>query len=293
MRRGVVACCFAFGLAAAAGCRERPAWAAADWVPAVAPERILAASVFASEVMLAIAPRERLAGVHLLAADPRYSLVTAEAVGLPLVGAEPEQLLAQRPDLVLCDPFTKPETLALLGAAGVPVVVTGEAGSFADIAANVRRLGRLGHCAPAAEALVAAMEQRLAALAARATAVSAWRVVNLDGGLHTYGRGSLFAAMLTAAGARAEAQERGVGPFRKLDVETLLAWQPDALVIASDGDEGGPPAWLAQYPGLSLLRCVQQRRFVFVPGRLLFTTSHRLVEAAELVQRALLQRGKP
>src|SRR5678815_1583931 len=102
------------------GCRQAKPRHAPDWRPAAPPQRIVAASVFATEVLLAIAPRERIAAVHVLAADPRYSLVVAEANGLPLVGAEPEQLLAAAPDLVLCDAFTRPETLALLSAADVP-----------------------------------------------------------------------------------------------------------------------------------------------------------------------------
>src|SRR6187200_46151 len=83
----------------AAGCREQRPWSSPDWRPALPPQRIVAASVLAAEVLLAIAPRERIAAVHVLAADPVFSLVAAQARALPLVGAEPEQLLAARPDL--------------------------------------------------------------------------------------------------------------------------------------------------------------------------------------------------
>ena len=286
----------AVGLLLCPGCRETPAWAAPDWRPATPPRRIVAASLLATEVLLAIAPRDRIAGVHVLALDPSFSLVVEAAQGLPTVGAEPEQLLAVQPDLVICDAYTRPETLALLSAASVPVVVTGDASDFDGIAANLLRIGRLCHLESAAEQLVAQMTGRLAALSRNASTVAAWRVINLDGGLHTYGRGSLFAALLGAAGAMPMAVERGVGPFRKIDVETLLAWQPDALVIAADGAAGaadGLPGWIRQYPGLSLLHCVAAGRLVRVPGPLLNTTSHRLVEAAELVQRELQRWGKP
>ena len=99
------------------------------------------------------------------------------------------------------------------------------------------------------------------------------------------------AAVVQAAGARCEAVERGVGPFRKLDAEALLGWQPDALVV--NGDGGGMPTWIAQHPALPLLRCVARGRVLAVPGPLFNTTSHRLVEAAEFLQRGLVQWGTP
>jgi iron complex transport system substrate-binding protein len=278
----------------AAACRPERPWAEPNWRPTVPPQRIVAASLLATEVLLAIAPRERLAGVHFLAADARYSCVVDAVGDLTRVGAEPEQLLAARPDLVICDPYTRPETLALLSAAAVPVVVTANPTTFADIAGNLRAIGRWCHLENAAEQLVATMQERLRRLAERAPELASWRVMNLDGGLHTYGRDSLFGALVAAAGARSEAAARGVGPFRKVDAEALLAWQPDALVINAEEDAGSDlPAWITQHPALPLLRCVQRRRVLQVSGPLFASTSHHLVAAAELLQRELLQWGTP
>jgi iron complex transport system substrate-binding protein len=282
----------ACGLLALTGCREPRAWAAPDWRPAAPPQRIVAASLLSAEVLLAIAPRERIAGVHYLAADPRYSVLGSDVAGLPLVGAAAEQLLAASPDLVICDPFTKPETLALLASASVPVVTPRNPATFDDVAANVLRIGSVCHLDGAAAQLVAKMRQRLAALAAHAGEVAEWRVVHVAGGMHVHGRGSLFDAVVAAAGARNVAAERGAGPFRKLDVETLIGWSPDALVIGgTDGDV--LPQWLQQVPGVALLPCVARRRTLRIPEPLLGSTSHRLVEAAEQLQRALRDWGRP
>lgn len=276
-----------------AGCREERPWDARGWRPEAPPQRIVAASVFAAEVLVAIAPRERIAGVHCLAADATFSLVVDDVKGLPLVGAAPEQLLAVKPDLVICDAFTQPETTTLLSRADVPVVRTAVPASFADIAENVRFVGRVCHLEAGAERVVSAMEERLRELAARARELGDWRVLVLDGGLHTQGRGSLLDAVVTAAGATNLAKERGVGAFRKLGAESVLAWRPDALVVG--GSDGGEvvPAWLQQQPGLPLLGCVEKRRVVHVPGALLGTTSHHLVAAAARLQDALLQWGRP
>lgn len=259
--------------------------------PAVAPERIVAGSVLAAEVLFAIVPRERIVGVHGLAADPAYSLVADQAAGLPQLGASPEQLLALRPDLVVVDAFTRPETLAVLASVGVPVLCPPMPHDFDGIAANLRAIGRACHREAEAEALVGTMDAQLAALRARGHELANWRLCSIDGGLHTYGRGSLFDAMIGAVGATNLAAERGVGPFRKLSNEALLSWRPDALVVASSGPEDR--RWLEQVPGLSLLPCQQRQRLVFVSGSALGTTSHHLVATAARVQEQLLAWGRP
>ncbi|MDO8349513.1 MAG: ABC transporter substrate-binding protein [Planctomycetota bacterium] len=267
---------------------------APDFRPEQPPMRIVAGSIFATEVLLEIAPRERIAGVHTLAQDPAFSLVVTEVADLPKVGAEPERLLAVRPDLVIIDAFTRPETQVLLESAGVPVVRTLTPRSFDDIEANIRTVGRACHCDAAAEALVARMRTQLQQVRDRGAELGAWHVCNLDGGLHTHGRGSLFDAMMEAVGARNLAAERGAGPFRRLSLEAVLAWRPDALIVDGEAaDQSRQPEWFAQSRGLQLLPCTQRNHVLFVPGRLLGTTSHRLVDTAALVQAKLRTWGHP
>ncbi|HEX5054630.1 MAG TPA: ABC transporter substrate-binding protein [Planctomycetota bacterium] len=284
----------AAGLGLTAGCRDAAPWQAPDWRPERPPQRIVAASILATEVLLEIAPRERIVGVHSLAADPRYSLVVDQVHDLPLLGAEPEQLLAVRPDLVITDAFTRPETQTLLEVAGVPMLRTIAPASLADVATNIRSIGRVCHLDAAANELVHRMERGMAAVQAGADGLGVWHVCSLDGALHTYGRGSLVDAMLAGAGVHNLAAERGAGPFRKLDAETVLAWCPDAVLIAATpGEEERERAWLLDYPGLRLLPCVTRDRLLFVPGPLLGTTSHRIVDAAAFVQAALRAWGHP
>lgn len=277
-----------------AACGEAPPWLAADWRPEQPPQRIVLGSVLAAESLLGVVPSERIAGVHAFAAEPAWSRVASEAARLPLLGAGPEQLLSVHPDLVIVDAYTRPETLALLSAGGVPVVRAGDAHDFDEIAFELERLGRIVHRRAAAAARVDMMRQRLAEVRARARSRTgpAWRLLCLDGALHTHGAGSLFDAVVRAAAARNVASEHGVGMFRKLDVEELLAWRPDALVVAGDPD-APLPAWIPQYPGLGLLECVRRERVLVVPSSLLGTTSHHLVEAVTCVAAQLDAWGRP
>lgn len=258
------------------------------------PQRIVAASVFAGEVLLELVPRERIVGVHFLAADPRYSPIADRVAGMPLLGAEPEELLAVAPDLVVVDPYTKPETLALLEAAGVALLRPDEARSFEEIWNNLRRLGEACGERAAADRLIESARTRLAAVANGSAERGAWRLLSLDGGLHTLGEGSLFDAVTTAVGAHNAARDDGVGPFRKLDVETVLAVNPSALVLSGDPARGAEAyGWLGQHPGLRLLDAVRDDRILVVRGPLLASTSHHLVGAVEALAAQLDRRGRP
>lgn len=288
----------ALGLSAvgfsAAACSRHHAWDASDWRPESPAQRIVAGSVLAAESLLGAMPRERLVGVHAFAADERYSLVADRAQDLPLLGATPEQLLSVRPDLVIVDAYTRAETLALLAGANVPVVRTCDPQSFDDIEANLQLLGRVTHLGRETDAIIAAMRSRLDEIERVGKQLHPWRLMSLDGALHTYGAGSLFDVITRTAGARNVAAERGVGAFRKLDIEEVLAWRPDALVLSGEAPaDGGLPEWITQCPGLDLLPCVAEGRILYVPSRLLITTSHRLVDSAAFIQKRLLEWGKP
>lgn len=273
-------------------CGDPAPWSSATWRPERAPQRVVLASVLAAESLLDLLPRERISGVHAFAAEPAWSLVADRTEGLPLLGAEPEQLLSVRPDLVVVDAYTRAETLALLSSAGVPVVRTADPHGFDDIAHNLEHLGRVTHLEAEVAARIDALHDQLARIREAARGRPVWRLMSLDGALHTYGTDSAFDAVARAAGARNLAAEHGVGTFRKLDVEELLAWRPDALVIAGAPDSA-VPAWIEQYPGLELLECVRRSRLLFVPTPLLGTTSHRLADTAAFVQRRLAEWGAP
>ena len=279
-------------LALLAGCADAPPWSEPTWRPDTAPQRVVAASVLAAESLFGVLSADRLAGAHIFTADPGYCLVADLADEVPLVGAAPEQLLSVEPDLVLVDAYTRPETFALLSLAGVPVVRTIDPHSFADIEHNLRTIGRVTHLEDELARVIAKMQQQLRLIEDLGGELPNWRILSLDGALHTYGAGSLFDAVARAAGVTNVAAERGVDLFRKLDIEEVLAWRPDAVVLSGEpGQE--PPAWIAQFPGLDLLPCVERGRLVFVPGPLLTTTSHHLVDVAAHVQRQLKEWGSP
>lgn len=263
-------------------------------VIATAPQRIVAASVFSTEVLTVIAPRTRIAAVIGLAADERYCAVAANAKTYPLCGAEPEQLLAQKPDLVVTDPFTAAETRYLLAQVHVPVLEIPPLRTLEDVTRSIRLLGWAIGCDDAAEQLALATETRRAQLRERAEVASVWRVLNLAGATSTYGCDTLLDSAIAATGASNLASSRRLPSYHELDIEQILGMRPDALLLSVPPDgEAKARERLRQMPGMQLLPCVQQDRIVFVPGTAFNSTSHHILTAAEGLQRQLLAWGKP
>jgi ABC-type hemin transport system substrate-binding protein len=170
-------------------------------------KRILAGSVMSAEILLAIAPRDCIAGVHQLAADTRYSMAWEQARDCPLVGAGAEQMLAVRPDLVITDEFTRAETQSLLARAGVVVLRTPQLTYLQDVEQAPMRFAELlpEECRHKVAVIMAETELRLAALARAAPGVAGWRVMTLDGALDTYGARSLVDDVIRAAGSTSRA----------------------------------------------------------------------------------------
>ena len=255
--------------------------------PGHTAERIVAASVSSAEILLGLVPHNRIAAVHYLAADDVFSTVANEVAGIKTIGASPEQILSVRPDLVLTDEYTSAVTQRLLGTVGVPMLRIDAPRNFEDVARNLELVGARVGGEEQANAEVARLRAKVQELKEHQPSVSSWRIMNLNGDLDTYGRGSLFDAAVGLAGARNIPAERGAEAYLKLDIETVMAWRPDALVVASD------PTWIESDPVLSLLPCVQRKRYIRISSALLSCQSSRAVAVAARIQEQLRQWGNP
>jgi iron complex transport system substrate-binding protein len=249
--------------------------------------------VSTAEVLLDLAP-DRLAAVHWLAADGRFSMAATLAAGRASTDGTPESVLASRPDLVFIDPFTRAETQVLLQHVGVPVLRTGNCSSLDDVRDNLRCIGYGMGLDAGVERLVQQMDARLEAVRAKAQDRAGWRLLSLDGALHSYGRGSLFDDLVRTVGAVNLAALHGVGPFRRLAAEEVLSWRPDAIVVGAAPEAlDAELIRMRQDPALRLLPCVQAGRVACIPPALLASTSHHVAGAAEAIAHAVDGWGRP
>jgi iron complex transport system substrate-binding protein len=174
----------------------------------------------------------RIASVTYLSPAPSNSFLWPQAARLPVNYGSAEEVYAKKPDLVLAGTYSTPATRMLLTKAGIPMLEVPPANTFDEIRATTRTVAQALGEAAKGEELIAKMDATLRELDATKPSRT-MRVAGWDGSGAVPGRGTLFDAILTAAGGTnvaASDGERG----RSFDIEQLLQAHPDVLAYGSD-----------------------------------------------------------
>jgi len=219
------------------------------------PKRIMSLKVCTDALLMELVPPSRIASITYLSREAGALRHWPMAAHLPVNHGTVEEVLAVQPDLILTDIFTPPAMRALLKKSGARLVEVPPAEDFAAIRAVTREVAKAVGAEARGEALIARMDGTLAALAAHrprtAPRVAAW-----GGGGYVPGRGTLFDAALTVAGAR----NVETGPVGYFDVEALIAADPDVLAYGDAyrgtaslrADQDRHPALMTRYTGRSV-----------------------------------------
>ncbi len=215
----------------------------------------------ADQLVLALADPGTITSVTRLSRDPEGSTLWRAAQRVPFNHGLAEEVVRDRPDLVIAGAYTTPATRALLTRLHFPLLVLAPADSFEDIRRETRTVAAALGEADRGRALIAHMDATLARLAADRgppLRVAAW-----DGAGFSAAPGTLYDAILKAAGARNVAgQATGLGGGTP-DVETLIALAPQLLVAGAPAfDRPGLRADVARHP---LVRRFWADRTLVVP----------------------------
>lgn len=196
--------------------------------PAAKPMRVMSLNQCTDQLVLALLPPERIASVTWLVRSPDGSLMHRQADRVDVNHGLAEEVVRQQPDLVIAGSFTTPATRGLLRRLGYPMIEVGNAGSFDAIRTTTRQVAKAVGEEARGETLLARMDRQLADLARNPgppLRVAAW-----DSAGFSATKGSLFDAVLSAAGAVNVANEPPASGYGKPDTETLLTSAPALLV---------------------------------------------------------------
>ena len=170
--------------------------------------------------------------------------------------------MAQHPDLVLAGTYTTTAARMLLRKVGVAVLEVPIANNFEEIRRVTRQVAEALNEKEAGEKLLASMDATLHSLAiSRPSQVI--RVAGWSGGGSVPGKGTLFDAILSAAGGVNIAASMSGMRSGSFDIEELLAARPDVLAYGSGGDEAAPSRHkdASQHP--LLLQIYRDRRVTY------------------------------
>ena len=261
------------------------------------PVRIASLTLFTDEVLLDLVGPGRLAAVSIFGPDPDISNVAAEAVKVPAsLRLAVEPILGLHPDLVLVADWSDAATVKQLRDAGLPVYVCATAHTVPEIRQTILSLAQIVGERDKGQAMVDAMDARLAEVSRRVSAVPQAqrpRVVDYATWGAAMGKGSSWDEIVRAAGLRnavgdLEADTYGQVPLSK---EKLVELDPDLLILPGwvYGDPKGAETFAAQVrqdPALAGLKALRTGRTYQMPERLKAAVSQYVADAVEYLAKA-------
>jgi iron complex transport system substrate-binding protein len=257
----ILACC---ALALASAAAASPA------------RRIVSLSPHATELLFAAGAGEFVVG----ALD--YSNYPEAAKAIPRVGdnrgLDLERIASLHPDLVVAWPYGYGSgQLEALRALGYRLEIS-DPHSFAEIAADIERLGRLAGTEATATKSAAAMRERVAALrsryAARAPLAVFYEIWSQP--LYTLNGQHLVSRAIELCGGRnVFAKLPVVAPT--VSVEAVLAANPEVIVTATD--DGMRPGWLDDWKRWPALAAVRANGFIVLDAEQMNRASPRMLDA--------------
>ena len=250
------------------------------------PQHVMSLSMCTDDLLLELLPPERIASVSYYSRDRSNSYQWPQAAKVRINWGTVEEVLAEKPDLVLAGTYTTPAARSLLKKLRRPLLEVPPAADFDEIRAVTRLVAHALRRDAVGESLIAKMDSTLQELAAskppQIIRVAAW-----GEGRSIPGKGTLFDAILTAAGGVNIAASLDGGAYTSFEVEQLIAAHPDVLAYSSDiTDTPGLNTEMALHP---LIRKLYSGRTVTYPGALYSCGVVESADAAAALRSSLLR----
>jgi iron complex transport system substrate-binding protein len=254
------------------------------------PSRILSAGGAVTEILYELGVADRIVAVDSTSLYPPEALKTHKNVGY-FRALSTEGVLSVAPDLIIAsDKAGPPEVVRALKSSGIEYFEINDEPSPEALTARVKAIaGKVGKAA-AGEELVKRIEKGFADLAAATKGLtrtpSALFVLSVQGGRATIGGTDTTAdVMLKLAGATNAAST--LKGFKPISEESIIAMDPEAIVIMSRSGGHGVGSEVLKLPGVAATRAGRDRRVIEMDGLYLMGFGPRAPEAATDLMKAL------
>ena len=252
------------------------------------PERIVSLAPANTEILFAVGAGDRVVAVT------EYCTFPEEATKLPIIGGystvNVERVITAKPDLIIAYYGNGEETITHLKNLGY-TVITLNADSIAGTIADIRIVGKAVGCEAEAEALIADMESRMAAVSEKLAGIPESEKPTMVHSMWTdplwvSGSSTFQDEMIAfAGGINAVAETEGWGI---VTLEKFLLIDPDIIFVDTGMGMGeGAQDVLKNYfltePRLSTLTAVQTGQVYAVNADIIDRGGPRIVEGIEAV----------
>jgi iron complex transport system substrate-binding protein len=247
---------------------------------ATKPQRIISLNLCTDQILIDLVPASRIRALSHVAADASVSSIAARAAKFTRVRGEAEEVLALDPDLVVTTEFSTPTTVSMLERLGRRVLKVPFASDLAGVRDVVRRIAEAVGEADAGNAVIAKLDQRLAAVATTAPGDTTPTAVIYQVNGIASAAGTLEDEALRLAGFRNLASELNLDPGGRVALEAIVAHPPDLLVLSGpSGEYGTVVADTLTHPALEAV--MRKRATLVLPWRHWLCGTPDIAEAIE------------
>lgn len=247
-----------------------------------------------AEIAFGLIDTSRIAAIYSFFADPEGSNIAAAVGDIPVIGFEPEEVVALEPEVIVVSKFTNPDLVTVFKDAGIPVVRTELEGSNGDVP-NILLMAYLLGAEEQGLDLAVEVETRLEFVRAEVAKASvpdsektSVLTVSEFGDIWAAGAGSNVDNIIKDAGGINAAAE--IDNFQQISMESIAAMDPDMIIITQPLESGLEFAdKLKTSPVLQDVGAIQNDNVHVVKTRHFTTLSHWNVRGVETLAKMLYQ----
>ncbi len=254
-------------------------------------QRVVSLAPSNTEILFAVG-----AGSQVVGRDS-FSDYPLKAKDVPDIGGgvgtlNVELILSKQPDLVLASPLTPPEQIADLSKAGLRVYVLPNPKTFDDLYVNLETVGKLTGHEKEAASLVDSLKARVQAVVNKVAPLSTRPVVyyELDAtdpsAPYTSGPDTFVDLLIQTAGGENFGHNLK-GDWVQVSVETLLARQPDFIVLGDNTYGGVTPEQVKARAGWDALSAVKDAKVFIFDDNTVSRPGPRLVDGLEAMAKLI------
>ncbi|NUM35457.1 MAG: ABC transporter substrate-binding protein [Candidatus Brocadiae bacterium] len=242
------------------------------------PMRVVSHAVGITEILWAILPRERILGFHESCASSENSALSKEFKerGPFFSGAQTEQVIAWKPDVVFVVSYSDQTFQKALWNAGIFTLDLGYTGDWSGLKKQILFLGECLGEEGNAKKLIQTIEKYTSELSHKFSHLKGIRVLDYSSFDTVSGQDSTFQILCDILGLANIGKEQEIQGFKTVEAEWILKQNPQAIVFCAYPVKQK----LEKNPLLRELQCVKMGHLVYMESQYLSSISQYMIAAA-------------
>jgi iron complex transport system substrate-binding protein len=252
------------------------------------PQRVVSLNLCADQLLMELLKPSSLVGITQLASDASASFSYKKASNFHQHNDRIEEVMALKPDLIVAGAFTSTATNQMLDRLGYKVVKLGLPKAVDDIIQQIAFLGEQVGQSQRANKLIKTMRDEITALESGDQAAPALRAVVYYANGFSAGKETIVNEILRLAGLKNIAAETGMAYIAPLSLESLLASNPDVLLLGRlDANTDSLAHQVLQHDAIEKLSALEHVQKISVPDRYWSCAGPSSIAAASYIQQSI------